>query len=165
MFSRTTMASSISMPMARDRAIRVITFRVMPRKFMTMKEEMTEMGRVKPGDHRGTPGIEEEKDDEDGEDPAEDQGLLHIPDGVPDHDRGIPDHLDRRSRGKFLLKSLDLLLHPVHHAHGIGPGLFEDVQADGRDAVHQGQRPLLFDAVPNLAPLRTAGSAGRSAGR
>ena len=48
MFSRTTMASSMSMPMAKDRAIRVSTFRVIPMKFITVKEEMTEMGRVRP---------------------------------------------------------------------------------------------------------------------
>ena len=34
--------------MASDRAIKVMTFRVIPIKFMTMKEEMTEIGRVKP---------------------------------------------------------------------------------------------------------------------
>ena len=48
MFSRTTMASSISSPMASDSAIRVMTLRVMPMKFMMMKEEMTEIGRVRP---------------------------------------------------------------------------------------------------------------------
>ncbi len=48
MFSRTTMASSINMPMASERAMRVMTFKVIPRAFMTMKAEMTEMGRVTP---------------------------------------------------------------------------------------------------------------------
>jgi len=35
-------------PDGQERAMRVITFRVMPRKFMTVKAEMTEMGRVRP---------------------------------------------------------------------------------------------------------------------
>ena len=48
MFSRTTIASSMSSPMASESAIRVMTFRVIPMKFITMKEEMTEMGRVSP---------------------------------------------------------------------------------------------------------------------
>ena len=48
MFSRTTMASSMSMPMARLRPMRVITFRVKPKSRMTVKAAMTEMGRVRP---------------------------------------------------------------------------------------------------------------------
>jgi hypothetical protein len=48
MFSRTTIASSISMPMASDRPIRVITLRVKPKRRMTVKAAITEMGRVRP---------------------------------------------------------------------------------------------------------------------
>src|SRR5512141_2072684 len=48
MFSRTTIASSMRRPMARDSAISVMTLSVIPMKFMTMKEEMTEIGRVSP---------------------------------------------------------------------------------------------------------------------
>ena len=48
MFSRTTMASSIRMPMARLRAIRVSTFRVKPKAAMTMKAPNTEIGRARP---------------------------------------------------------------------------------------------------------------------
>ena len=48
MFSRTTMASSMSIPMARERPIRVSTFRVKPNAFMAMNAATTEMGRVSP---------------------------------------------------------------------------------------------------------------------
>ena len=48
MFSRTTIASSMSRPMASDSAISVIMFSVMPRKYMTMNDEMTEIGSVRP---------------------------------------------------------------------------------------------------------------------
>ena len=48
MFSRTTMASSMSRPMDSESAISVIVFSVIPRKYMMMKEEMTEIGRVRP---------------------------------------------------------------------------------------------------------------------
>jgi hypothetical protein len=34
--------------MARERAIKVITLRVIPIKFMMMKDEMIEIGRVRP---------------------------------------------------------------------------------------------------------------------
>ena len=48
MFSRTTMASSISRPMHSDRAIRVRKLRVKPKHFMAMKLASTEIGRVRP---------------------------------------------------------------------------------------------------------------------
>ena len=48
MFSRTTMASSIRMPMARLSAIRVSTFSVKPNAAITMKAPNTEIGRARP---------------------------------------------------------------------------------------------------------------------
>ena len=48
MFSRTTIASSISMPIARERPMRVSTLRVKPKTRMAMKPATTEMGRVMP---------------------------------------------------------------------------------------------------------------------
>ena len=48
MFSRTTIASSISSPIASDSAISVSMFNVIPRKYMTMNDEMTEIGSVRP---------------------------------------------------------------------------------------------------------------------
>ncbi len=48
MFSRTTMASSISRPMASDRPISVRMFSVKPRAFMTMKVLITDTGSASP---------------------------------------------------------------------------------------------------------------------
>ena len=48
MFSRTTIASSISMPMASDRPIRVITLSVKPKSFIALKAAITEIGSVSP---------------------------------------------------------------------------------------------------------------------
>ena len=48
MFSRTTMASSISMPMASERPIRVRVLSVKPNTCMTVKEAITAIGRVRP---------------------------------------------------------------------------------------------------------------------
>ena len=48
MFSRTTIASSISMPMASDRPISVSTFSVKPNMRMAMNAAMTEIGSVRP---------------------------------------------------------------------------------------------------------------------
>jgi len=48
MFSRTTMASSISKPMHRLSAIMVMKLSVKPRAFTAMKDAITEMGKVNP---------------------------------------------------------------------------------------------------------------------
>ena len=48
MFSRTTIASSISMPIARERPMRVMTFRVKPKARIAMKPATIEIGRVTP---------------------------------------------------------------------------------------------------------------------
>ena len=48
MFSRTTMASSISMPRQRLSAISVSTLSVKPKVAMTMKVPITEIGSVRP---------------------------------------------------------------------------------------------------------------------
>ena len=48
MFSRTTMASSISRPMHRESAIIVMKFRVKPKAYTAMKLLITAIGRVSP---------------------------------------------------------------------------------------------------------------------
>ena len=48
MFSRTTIASSIRSPIASDSAISVRVLSVMLRKYMTMNDEITEIGSVRP---------------------------------------------------------------------------------------------------------------------
>jgi hypothetical protein len=48
MFSRTTMASSMSSPIASDRASRVMVFSVKPHTHIAKKAEMIEMGRASP---------------------------------------------------------------------------------------------------------------------
>ena len=48
MFSRTTIASSISSPMHSDSAIRVRKLSVKPKRYTATKVAMTEMGSVSP---------------------------------------------------------------------------------------------------------------------
>ena len=48
MFSRTTMASSMSKPIANDSASSVMVFTVNPNSHMTKKAEMIETGSVRP---------------------------------------------------------------------------------------------------------------------
>ena len=47
-----------------------------------------------PGDDGRAPGVEEEEDDQDRQDPADDQGVRHVVDGLLDHDRAVPHELD-----------------------------------------------------------------------
>ena len=48
MFSRTTIASSISRPMHSDRAISVMKFSVKPKTYTAVKVAITEIGSVRP---------------------------------------------------------------------------------------------------------------------
>src|SRR3972149_4370772 len=99
-------------------------------------------------DDGGPPGVEEAEDDQDREDPPQHQGLLDVADGVPDHDRGVADHFDPGPRGKLFLEFPDLPLDRVHHVHGVGARLLLDVERNGGDPGHPGERPLLLDSVP-----------------
>ena len=90
--------------MARESAIRVITFSVIPRKFMTMNDEMTEMGRVSPVITVERQELRKRKTMKMVKNPTEDERLLNVPDRIPDHDRSVTHHLDRRPRRKFRLK-------------------------------------------------------------
>ena len=105
------------------------------------------------GDHRGAPRVEEAEDDEDRQDPAEDQGRLDVVHGVPDHDRGVPDDLDPRTRGKLRLQARDLLLHQLDHGDRVRPRLLLDVERDRGHAVHQREGPRLLDPVDHVGHL------------
>ena len=61
MFSRTTIASSISMPIASDRPISVITFSVKPNSRMTDEGRDDRDGQREAGDDRRAPGVQEQR--------------------------------------------------------------------------------------------------------
>ena len=94
---------------------------------MIMKDEITEIGKRQPGDDRGTPGIEKQEDDEYGQNPAEEHGLLDVPAGVPDHDGTIAYQRERNTGRKFILRPLHHLLHRIHDPDRL-PRNVEDIE-------------------------------------
>ena len=78
MFSRTTMASSMSRPIASESASSVIVFMVKLNTHM-MKNARDDRDRQRePGDDRRSPRVQEQVDDRDREDGAEHEGQLHV---------------------------------------------------------------------------------------
>ena len=84
MFSRTTMASSIRMPIASERPSSDIVLSVKPKAQTAMNDGQHAHRQRQAGDDRRAPGVEEEEDHEHGEQRALDQRLLHVPHGVVD---------------------------------------------------------------------------------
>ena len=94
MFSRTTIASSISRPIASDNAISVSVFSVIPRKYMMMNDEITEMGSVSPVITVERQEFRKQEDDEHGQQRAEHQRVLDVGDRLADEVRRVAHDLD-----------------------------------------------------------------------
>ena len=73
MFSSTTIASSMTMPVASDSASIVMLFSVKPNIFMKVKVPMIEVGIGERGDEGDAQVADEQEDDDAGEQAAEDQ--------------------------------------------------------------------------------------------
>ena len=84
MFSRTTIASSISRPMHSDSAISVRKFSVKPNAFSAMNVAITAIGSVSPVIIGAAPAVQEEEDDQHGEHRALDDRRLHAVDALLD---------------------------------------------------------------------------------
>ena len=148
MFSRTTMASSMRMPMARERAIRVMAFRVKSRTFMMMKVLITDTGRVRLVMMVERQLLQEVEDDDHGEQAAQEDGHLHVVHGVVD-ELGVVLGLDD---GDALLGQLGRQAVPgpsprLHHGHGVAADLLLHLEGHHVLAVQAGQAALLLDAV------------------
>ena len=131
MFSRTTIASSMSSPIASESAISVITFSVMPAKFMTMNDEMTEIGSVRP-----VMTVERHE--------LRKMNTMRIVSRPPMISVSWTSATDSRMKidpsrtrsivvpgGQLGLERRDLRLDRVGDADGVGAGLLEHVERDG----------------------------------
>jgi hypothetical protein len=78
MFSRTTMASSIRMPIASERPSSDIVLSVKPKAHTAMNDGQHRHRQRESRDHRGAPGVQEEEDHEHREQRALDQRLLDV---------------------------------------------------------------------------------------
>ena len=153
MFSRTTMASSISMPMARLRPMSVITFRVKPNSRMTVKAAMTEMGRVRPvmtvdrQEFRNTNTMRTVR--------MPPRIMVRFTSWMESRMKLESSRTTWRdtSGGQLLRSLLHRLPDAVRHRHGVGPRLLDHVQGEGGSLVEQGQVLRLLHAVHHLADV------------
>ena len=133
--------------MASESAISVMTFSVIPRKFMAMNEEMTEIGSVSP-----VMTVERQE--------LRKQKTIRIVRRPPmirvvctsGTDSRIMTEPSRTSSistaGGSSASSCSIsCVDGVDDADGVRLRLLEDVERHGRDAVDEGERALLLDAV------------------
>ena len=92
MFSMTTMASSMSMPIDSDRASIVRLLSVKPMACMNAKVAMTLVGSARAAMNVARRVAQEEHDDDDGEHRAEDEVLAHGVDRALGEDRRVLHH-------------------------------------------------------------------------
>ena len=91
MFSRTTMASSISRPMHSDSAISVRKLSEKPNAYSAMKVAITEQRQREPGDDRAAPAVQEQEHDQHREAGAFEDRALHAVDALLDALAGVVD--------------------------------------------------------------------------
>ena len=98
MFSRTTIASSIRMPIASDRPSSDMVLSVKPNAHTAMNDGEHRDRQREAGDHRRAPRVEEEEDDEHGQQRALEERLLHVRHRSPHAIAGVLDDVHRRAR-------------------------------------------------------------------
>ena len=107
MFSSTTMASSMTMPVASESASMVMLLSEKPRARITAKVPMIEIGMARRGDHRDAPVAHEEEHDQRREQAAEDQVVLNLLERLADEPRLIAGRADLDVRRQRRLDALD----------------------------------------------------------
>ena len=157
MFSRTTIASSISRPMASESAISVSVFSVMPRKYMTMNDEMTEMGSVRPVMTVDRQEFRKQKTMSDRQQAAEDAACscTSATDSRMNVDVSRTTWISTPGGSSFC-SVVDRRQDRVDDADRVGLGLLRDVDGHGRLAVDERERALLLDACPRPSRRRRA---------
>src|SRR4029077_4474638 len=114
------------------------------------------------GDDRGAPVAQEDDEDDRGEDQAEQDGVAHAPDRLPDDDGLIVERAQFDARRQRLLDARDFGVDLVRDLHRVAVGLAVYVQQNGRFAVG------VDDGVDGLDAGRDGGDiadAHRDAGR
>ena len=150
MFSRTTIASSISRPIASERPISVSTLSVKPKARMTMKPATTETGSVRP-----VITVERQEFRNRNTIRTVSRPPISIVTFTSSTDSRMKSEssltIDRADAGRQLaLQLLDRLDHAVGHRHGVGARLLLDVERERRLLVEQRGVLRLLDAVDDL---------------
>ena len=141
MFSSTTIASSMTMPVASDSASIVMLFSVKPND-LHEREGADDRGRDRQrGDERDAQVADEQEHDDAGEQAAEDQVQLDVLERAADEARLVVADADldvRRQRAPGSARSRSM--HAVDDFDGVGARLLADLHADRRRAARAASR-------------------------
>ena len=139
MFSRTTIASSMRSPTARESAIIVMTLSDIPRSFMTRNDDITEIGSVRPVITVERQELMKQKTIR----------IVRMPPMIrvcwtSSRDSRVKIELSRttvscRPGGELRLELVRRLFDRIGDLHDIGPRLLEDIEGDGRNAVDEAE--------------------------
>ena len=153
MFSRTTIASSIRMPMASDRPSSDMVLSVKPKAQTAMNDGEHRDRQREAGDHRRAPRVEEQEDDEHGEQRALDQRLLDVAHRVarPARRRRARSRASRPAAASAGARRPRALTASRDRRGAVALGL-HDVDADRLLAVEQRERARLGGAVAARRP-------------
>ena len=147
MFSRTTIASSISRPTESDSPMSVRMFSEKPMIFMMMKAEMIDTGSVSPVITVLRQLLRNRKTMNTVKSAPSTSVYLHILDRVADELRGIPDDIQARLARQFPVQDRQLSLDGFRHIDRVAARLLAHLQRQASLPVDQRQRALLFVSV------------------
>ena len=135
MFSRTTIASSTTNPVASVSASRLRLSRLKPARYMPANVPIAATGRMIAGMIVAARVAEHEEDDEDDEERGPDERRLRVGDRVADRLRPVDDDVEVRVRRQALADLGEQRLDPVGHRDDVRAGLALDSHRDARPPV------------------------------
>ena len=147
MFSRTTMASSMRMPIASDRPSSDIVFSVKPKTHTATNEASTDTGSARPVMTVERHELRNTNTTSTVSSGAFDQGVLHVGHRVGDARPGVARDHELDARRQRLLDVVDLGPDAGADVGGAGAVGLDDVDADRVAAVEHRGRPRLLGRV------------------
>jgi hypothetical protein len=106
------------------------------------------------GDDRGSPTVQKEEDDQDGEQATDDQRALHVLNRIAYENRAVHHRSQADVPRQFLIQIGQHARHAVGHFHRVCAGLLDDVQGQAGPAVDQRSAAALFDAIHHARDFR-----------
>ena len=153
MFSRTTTASSITMPTASTSASIVRLFSVKSNARMSVNVAMIEVGMASPATIVLRQSRMNSSTVNATSTAPSHRCVLHGVDGAVDEARLVAHHLQVDVRGQDGAELVELRLHAVDHLHRVGARLLADDELDRVLAVQPGEAARLDDAVLGVAEV------------
>ena len=168
MFSRTTIASSISRPTHSDSAISVIKLIVKPNAYMNDERADHRDRQRQAGDDGGAPGVQEQEHDQDRQQRAlDDRGFTLLTESLMNSDWSKLTSSVHVRRGSDFFSSAICLRTAWAISSVFAPRVLRIWMRHAALAVHGGERGLLALGVAHFGELAEgdAAGAGRAAAR